>query len=78
MWFPFAFLAVGLAAAGAEATTPILSQFLYGKDVKDLNADEKATVSARAGLTGAATGAVVGGSMVTLMSLKIYLKILIQ
>jgi hypothetical protein len=39
------------------------SKCLYGKDAKDLTADEKATVSAIAGLAGAATGAVVGGSM---------------
>ncbi len=56
-------LAGGLAAAGAEATTPILSQWLYGKKPVDLTADEKATISAIAGLTGAATGATVGGSM---------------
>ncbi|WP_037408522.1 VENN motif pre-toxin domain-containing protein, partial [Snodgrassella communis] len=56
-------LAGGLAAAGAEATAPIVSEWLYGKDAKDLTADEKATVSAIAGLTGAATGAVVSGSM---------------
>jgi hypothetical protein len=56
-------LAGGLAAAGAEATAPILSQWLYGKNPADLTADEKATVSAIAGLTGAATGAVIGGSM---------------
>ncbi|WP_202806096.1 VENN motif pre-toxin domain-containing protein, partial [Snodgrassella communis] len=53
----------GLAAAGAEATAPIVSKWLYGKDAKDLTADEKATVSAIAGLTGAATGVAVGGSM---------------
>ncbi|PIT21923.1 hypothetical protein BGI36_04870 [Snodgrassella communis] len=56
-------LAGGLAAAGAEATAPILSQWLYGKNPADLTADEKATVSAIAGLTGAATGVAVGGSM---------------
>ncbi|WP_218966007.1 VENN motif pre-toxin domain-containing protein, partial [Snodgrassella communis] len=56
-------LAGGLAAAGAEATAPIVSKWLYGKDAKDLTADEKATVSAIAGLTGAATGVAVGGSM---------------
>ncbi|WP_080701915.1 VENN motif pre-toxin domain-containing protein, partial [Snodgrassella communis] len=56
-------LAGGLAAAGAEATAPILSQWLYGKNPADLTADEKATVSAIAGLTGAATGVTVGGSM---------------
>ncbi|WP_162172801.1 VENN motif pre-toxin domain-containing protein, partial [Snodgrassella communis] len=53
----------GLAAAGAEATAPIVSKWLYGKDAKDLTADEKATVSAIAGLAGAATGVAVGGSM---------------
>jgi hypothetical protein len=36
---------------------------LYGKNAKDLTADEKATVSAIAGLAGAATGVAVGGSM---------------
>ncbi|NUE67755.1 VENN motif pre-toxin domain-containing protein [Snodgrassella sp. ESL0253] len=51
------------ALAEAEATASILSKWLYGKDAKDLTADEKATVSAIAGLTGAATGAVIGGSM---------------
>ncbi|WP_218966923.1 VENN motif pre-toxin domain-containing protein, partial [Snodgrassella communis] len=56
-------LAGGLAAAGAEATAPIVSKWLYGKDAKDLTADEKATVSAIAGLTGAATGVAIGGSM---------------
>ncbi|WP_239423807.1 VENN motif pre-toxin domain-containing protein [Snodgrassella communis] len=56
-------LAGGLAAAGAEATAPILSQWLYGKNPADLTADEKATISAIAGLTGAATGVAVGGSM---------------
>jgi hypothetical protein len=56
-------LAGGLAAAGAEATAPILSKWLYGKEAKDLTAEEKATVSAIAGLAGAATGAIVGGSM---------------
>ncbi|PIT48014.1 VENN motif pre-toxin domain-containing protein [Snodgrassella communis] len=56
-------LAGGLAAAGAEATAPIVSKWLYGKNPADLTADEKATVSAIAGLTGAATGVTVGGSM---------------
>jgi hypothetical protein len=56
-------LAGGLATAGAEATAPILSQWLYGKNPADLTADEKAIISAIAGLTGAATGVTVGGSM---------------
>ncbi|MCO6516915.1 MAG: VENN motif pre-toxin domain-containing protein, partial [Snodgrassella sp.] len=50
-------------AAGAEATAPIVSKWLYGKNPADLTADEKATVSAIAGLTGAATGVAVGDSM---------------
>ena len=52
-------LAGGLATAGAEAITPILSQWLYGKKTVDLTADEKATISAIAGLIAAATGATV-------------------
>ncbi|MGE9549532.1 hypothetical protein [Snodgrassella sp. CS2] len=52
-------LAGDLATAGAEAITPILSQWLYGKKTVDLTADEKATISAIAGLIAAATGATV-------------------
>ena len=52
-----------ITAAGTEAMAPVLSQWLYEKDAKDLTADEKATVSAIAGLAGAATGAAIGGSM---------------
>ena len=63
LWLALAFRAGTFAAAGAEATTPILSQWLYGKKPLDLTADEKATISAIADLIGAATGATVGGSM---------------
>ncbi|AHN29308.1 hemagglutinin/hemolysin-related protein [Snodgrassella alvi wkB2] len=56
-------LAGGLAAAGTEALAPVVSKWLYGKESKDLTADEKATVSSIIGLAGAATGAAVGGSM---------------
>jgi hypothetical protein len=58
-----AVVGAAVAAAGAKATAPVISKWLYGKDAKDLTAEEKATVSAIAGLAGAATGAVVGGSM---------------
>ncbi|ORF05718.1 VENN motif pre-toxin domain-containing protein, partial [Snodgrassella alvi] len=53
-------LAGGLAAAGTEALAPVVSKWLYGKESKDLTADEKATVSSIIGLAGAATGAAVG------------------
>ncbi|WP_239375216.1 VENN motif pre-toxin domain-containing protein [Snodgrassella gandavensis] len=56
-------LAGGLAAAGAEATAPILSEWLYGKNPADLTAAEKSTISAIAGLVGSTAGAAVGGSM---------------
>ncbi|ORF42706.1 hypothetical protein BGI14_00100, partial [Snodgrassella alvi] len=56
-------LAGGLAAAGTEALAPVVSKWLYGKESKDLTADEKATVSSIIGLAGAVTGAAVGGSM---------------
>ena len=56
-------LAGGLAAAGTEALAPVVSKWLYGKESKDLTADEKATVSSIIGLAGAATGAAVGSSM---------------
>ncbi|ORF05376.1 hypothetical protein BGH95_00160, partial [Snodgrassella alvi] len=36
---------------------PVVSKWLYGKESKDLTADEKATVSSIIGLAGAATGA---------------------
>ncbi|PIT52080.1 hypothetical protein BHC44_07475 [Snodgrassella alvi] len=56
-------LAGALAAAGAEATAPILSKWLYGKNPADLTAAEKSTISAIAGLVGSTAGAAVGGSM---------------
>ncbi|WP_174829278.1 VENN motif pre-toxin domain-containing protein [Snodgrassella sp. ESL0253] len=52
-----------MAAAGAEATTQILSKWLYGKNPADLTAAEKSTISAIAGLVGSTAGAAVGGSM---------------
>ena len=73
VWLPFAFLAGGLAAAGAKATTPILSQWHYGKKTLDLTADEKATISAIAGLTGAATGVAVWQMCCRVIRLGIWL-----
>ena len=54
-------LTAGLSAGGAEALAPVVSNWLYGKDAKDLTADEKATVSnivslGAAGLTAGAGG----------------------
>nr|WP_151807319.1 hypothetical protein [Acinetobacter bereziniae] len=34
-------MTAGLSAGGAEAAAPVLSNFLYGKDAKDLTADKK-------------------------------------
>ena len=54
-------LTAGLSAGGAEALAPVVSNWLYGKDTKELTADEKATVSnivslGAAGLTAGAGG----------------------
>ena len=54
-------LTAGLSAGGAEALAPVVSNWLYGKDTKELTADEKATVSnivslGAAGLTASAGG----------------------
>lgn len=48
------------AAVAAEAVAPILSNFLYGKDAKDLTADEKSTISAITGLVASGVGATTG------------------
>lgn len=50
-------LTAGLAAGGAEASAPLLSSYLYGKEAKDLTADEKSTISSIVGLAGSALGA---------------------
>lgn len=50
-------LTAGLAAGGAEASAPLLSSYLYGKETKDLTADEKSTISSIVGLAGSALGA---------------------
>ncbi|HCA5285602.1 TPA: hemagglutinin repeat-containing protein [Acinetobacter nosocomialis] len=53
-------LTAGLSAGGAEAAAPVLSSFLYGKDAKDLTADQKSTISSIVGLAGSAVGATTG------------------
>ena len=54
-------LTAGLSAGGAELLAPKVANWLYGKDAKELTADEKATVSnivslGAAGLTAGAGG----------------------
>jgi hypothetical protein len=49
-----------LAAGGAEAVAPILSNYLYGKDASDLDPQQKETLSAIAGLAGNAIGGMLG------------------
>ncbi|MDE1705793.1 hemagglutinin repeat-containing protein [Acinetobacter nosocomialis] len=53
-------MTAGLSAGGAEAAAPILSSFLYGKDAKDLTADQKSTISSIVGLAGSAVGSTTG------------------
>lgn len=61
-------LTAGIAAGGAEATAPLLSQYLYGKDAKDLTASEKSTISSIVGLAGTAVGAITGDVSSTVQS----------
>ena len=53
-------LTAGLSAGGAEAAAPVLSSFLYGKEAKDLTAEQKSTISSIVGLAGTALGATTG------------------
>ena len=53
-------LTAGIAAGGAEAAAPLLSQYLYGKEAKDLTASEKSTISSIVGLAGSAVGTTTG------------------
>lgn len=53
-------LLTGLAAGGAELVAPTLSKTLYGKESKDLAAEEKAAVIALTNVFGAAVGAASG------------------
>nr|WP_119690833.1 cysteine peptidase family C39 domain-containing protein [Acinetobacter sp. UGAL515B_02] len=52
----------GLTAGlvGAEVAAPVLSSFLYGKEAKDLTAEQKSTISSIVGLAGSAVGATTG------------------
>ncbi len=61
-------MTAGLSAGGAEAAAPILSSFLYGKDAKDLTADQKSTISSIVGLAGSAVGATTGDISSTVQS----------
>ncbi|MBB4595163.1 adhesin HecA-like repeat protein [Xanthomonas arboricola] len=47
-------------AGGAEAAAPALAKFLYGRESKDLSADEKSTIGAVVGLGGAVLGSFTG------------------
>ncbi|WP_215902145.1 EndoU domain-containing protein [Acinetobacter bereziniae] len=61
-------LTAGLSAGGAEAVAPKLAQYLYGKDAKDLTADEKSTISAITGLVASGVGATTGDVSNTVQS----------
>ncbi|MEQ1142524.1 VENN motif pre-toxin domain-containing protein [Acinetobacter soli] len=61
-------LTAGLSARGAEAAAPLLSSFLYGKEAKDLTAEQKSTISSIVGLTGTALGATTGDVATTVQS----------
>ncbi|MDC4843866.1 VENN motif pre-toxin domain-containing protein, partial [Acinetobacter baumannii] len=61
-------LTAGLSAGGAEGAAPILSSFLYGKDAKDLTADQKSAISSIVGLAGSAVGATTGDIVSTVQS----------
>lgn len=50
-------LLAGIAAGGAEAVAPALAKYLYGKEAKDLTAEEKSTIGAIVGIGGGAIGA---------------------
>ncbi|ENV94611.1 hypothetical protein F938_02796 [Acinetobacter bereziniae LMG 1003 = CIP 70.12] len=61
-------LTAGLSAGGAEAAAPKLAQYLYGKDAKDLTADEKSTISVITGLVASGVGATTGDVSSTVQS----------
>ncbi|WP_252512311.1 VENN motif pre-toxin domain-containing protein [Acinetobacter bereziniae] len=61
-------LTAGLSAGGAEAAAPKLAKYLYGKDAKDLTADEKSTISAITGLVASGVGATTGDVSSTVQS----------
>lgn len=53
-------MTAGLSTGGAEASAPILAQYLYGKKPSDLTADEKGTISSITGLIASGVGASTG------------------
>lgn len=61
-------LTAGLSAGAAEAAAPKLAQYLYGKDTKDLTAEEKSTISAITGLVASGVGATTGDVASTVQS----------
>ncbi len=61
-------MTAGLSAGGAEAAAPKLAQYLYGKDAKDLTADEKSTISVITGLVASGVGATTGDVSSTVQS----------
>nr|WP_227544218.1 VENN motif pre-toxin domain-containing protein [Acinetobacter bereziniae] len=61
-------MTAGLSAGGAEAAAPKLAKYLYGKDAKDLTADEKSTISAITGLVASGVGATTGDVSSTVQS----------
>ncbi|MDS7694834.1 VENN motif pre-toxin domain-containing protein [Acinetobacter soli] len=61
-------LTAGLSAGGAEAAAPVLSSFLYGKEAKDLTAEQKSTISSIVGLAATALGATTGDVATTVQS----------
>ena len=57
-------LTAGLAAGGAEAVAPVVSNWLYGtSNPEELTTEQKATISSIAGLAGAGVGGISGGSV---------------
>jgi hypothetical protein len=55
-------LAGALAAGGAEALAPILSEYLYGKTPSELTPEQKETVSTLLGFAGSAIGGLAGNA----------------
>ena len=57
-------LTAGLAAGGAEAVAPVVSNWLYGtSNPEELTTEQKATISSIASLAGAGVGGINGGSV---------------
>jgi len=58
----------GVSAGGAEKVAPLLSSYLYGKEAKDLTADEKSTISSITGLVASGIGVSTGDVASTVQS----------